>query len=463
MSTTMTMNQTRRTVLRSASAFAGAGLASAALPGFSALAQGQPGYKALVCVFLAGGMDGHDAVIPTDETSYAEWAGVREQLLTLYERAGDTSRQRGQLRALSSQADGRAFGVPRQMAGLADLYAKGRAAVVANVGPLIAPTTAEQAQQGRVPLPPKLMSHNDQQSIWQSLAPEGARSGWGGRMVDILASAPSPYGAISVSGNPVFLAGPRSAPLFVGTREVQEVYAHSADWAEGSTEVPALLRAHFAAPTAGLNNRLASDYQNTARASIDTINELAVMANSSDEGESVRMEGNDLSAQLAAVAKLIALRGQTGLSRQVFFVQMGGFDTHKNQAGTLPALQQQLSDAMTRFYQWTEAQGIASSVTAFTASDFGRTLTTNADGTDHGWGGHHIAVGGAVRGGRIVGAVPPAAPGHAQDFGRGRMVPTLATAQYAASLGRWFGLSSGQLADALPGLGRFDAEGAAIF
>ena len=454
---------TRRSVLRGASAFAGAGLASAALPGFSALAQGAPGYKALVCVFLAGGMDGHDAVIPTDTASYDEWAGVRGQLLTLYERAGDTSRQRGQLRALGAQADGRTFGMPRQMTALADLYGQGRAAVVANVGPLVAPTTAEQALQNRVPLPPKLMSHNDQQSIWQALAPEGARSGWGGRMIDILASAPSPYSAISVSGNPVFLAGPRSAPLFVGTREVQEVYANSANWAEGSAEVPALLRAHFAAGTAGMNNRLASDYQNSARTAVSIINELAGMAGDTSEGETVRIAGNDLSAQLAVVAKLISLRGQIGLSRQVFFVQIGGFDTHKAQAGTLPRLQQQLSDAVARFYRWTEGAGLADAVTTFTASDFGRTLTTNADGTDHGWGGHHLVLGGAVRGGRIVGAVPPAAEGHDQDFGRGRMVPTLATSQYAGALGRWFGLSSGQLADALPGLGRFDANGVSIF
>ena len=463
MLTTSARAASRRDVLRTAAAFGGAGLASAALPSFAALTQSQLGYKALVCVFLAGGMDGHDTLIPQDADGYAQWADVREELLALYERAGDDSRARGNLRRLGVQAGGRAFGMPRQMGGLADLYTRGRMAVVGNVGPLVAPTTAEEALGGRVPLPPKLMSHNDQQSVWQSLSPEGARSGWGGRMADILASARSPYTAISVSGNPVFLASPNAAPLFVGTDEVREVYRNSSDWSHGSTEVPAALREHFAAAAGGLNNHLASDYQNAQRASVSAINDLAAMANGTEAGEEVRLEGNALSAQLATVAKLISLRAGTGVSRQVFFVQMGGFDTHKEQHRDLPKLQQALSDAMASFYRWTEGAGVADAVTTFTASDFGRTLTTNADGTDHGWGNHHLAVGGAVRGGRIVGTIPEAVEGHGQDFGRGRLVPTLATAQYAASLGRWFGLSSGQLADALPGLGRFDERGAEIF
>ena len=454
---------TRRDILRGAAAFGGAGLVSAALPGFSALAQGQGGYKALVCVFLAGGMDGHDTVIPRDEASYAEWAGVRAQLLDLYARRSDSSRTRGALRAVGAQGDGRAFGLAPQMGRVADLYGERRAAILANVGPLVAPTTAEQAKRNQVPLPPRLMSHNDQQSVWQSLSPEGAASGWGGRMVDLIASSRSPYAAVSVSGNPVFLAGPRSMPLFVGTDEVREVLRNSSEWSHGSSEVPAALREHFVASASGLNNHLASDHQNAQRTAVAVINELADLAGRTEAGADVALPGNDLSAQLATVARLISLRGDVGVDRQVFFVQLGGFDTHKEQAFALPRLQQALSDAMASFYRWTERAGLADSVTTFTASDFGRTLTTNADGTDHGWGNHHVVVGGAVRGGRIVGSVPPAVEDHDQDFGRGRLVPTVSTAQYAASLGRWFGLSDGQLADVLPGLRRFDAGGAGLF
>ena len=142
---------------------------------------------------------------------------------------------------------------------------------------------------------------------------------------------------------------------------------------------------------------------------------------------------------------------------------MGGFDTHDGQHEKLPALQAKLAEAMSSFYGWTVAHGVAQEVTSFTASDFGRTLTANASGTDHGWGNHHLVLGGAVAGGRIEGLVPPAVEGHAQDFGRGRMVPTTATVQYAGALGRWFGLSDGQLRDVLPGLERFDAGGVRLF
>ena len=454
---------TRRDILRRASAFAGAGLASAALPGFAALAQGAGGYKALVCVFLAGGMDGHDTVIPRDAETYAQWAEVRGQLLDLYARSGERGREREQLRALGTQGDGRAFGMPPQMRAAADLYAEGRMAVVANVGPLVVPTTGEEARGERVPLPPKLMSHNDQQSVWQALGPEGATSGWGGRMIDALGAAPSPYAAVSAAGNPVFLASQASSPLVVGTEAVREVIFESASWSHGSSAVPDALRAHFVASAAGMNNRLASDFQGAQRDAVGTINELAALSADAAAGREIVIQGNPLSEQLAAVARMISLRGQLGVGRQVFFVQVGGFDTHQNQHTDLPRLQQGLSDAIHAFYRWTEGAGLANAVTTFTASDFGRTLTTNANGTDHGWGNHHLVVGGAVRGGRILGEVPPAVVDHAQDLGRGRMVPTFATTQYAASLGRWFGLSDGQLADVLPGLGRFDTRAVELF
>ena len=454
---------TRRDILRSMSAFAGAGLASAALPGFAAMAQNQGGYKALVCVFLAGGMDGHDTVIPADPEGYAEWADVRSQLLDLYARRGDRSREREQLVSLGTQSDGRAYGMPTQMRGLADLYREGRMAVVANVGPLIVPTTGEEARSKRVPLPPKLMSHNDQQSVWQALGPEGATLGWGGRMIDAFGAAPSPYAAVSAAGNPVFLAGRRATPLVVGTDEIREVVFNSATWSHGSPDVPAALREHFVASAAEVNNLLASDFQNAQRESVRTINELAGIANGATAGQGIVIEGNALSEQLAAVARMIALRSELGVARQVFFVKMGGFDTHQDQHTDLPGLQQGLSDALAAFYRWTESAGLGGAVTTFTASDFGRTLTTNANGTDHGWGNHHLVVGGAVRGGRVVGQVPPTVTDHAQDFGRGRLVPTFATSQYAASLGRWFGLSDGQLTDVLPGLGRFDSRAVTLF
>ena len=453
---------TRRDILRTGAAFGGAGLLSSVLPGFSAAAQSADGYKALVCVFLAGGMDGHDTVIPQDPESYAEHAATRARLLDLYAEAGDDSRTRDALTALGQQSDGRAMGMPRQMQPLADHYADGRLAVLANVGPLVVPTTAEDAKAERVPLPARLMSHNDQQSTWQAMGPEGTVSGWGGRMADLVASGQD-FSAVSIAGNPVFLAGETSRPFVMGAGGVRTVHATRTNWAYGSRDVPAAFEAHLAASAAAMDSWLASDYQSAQRRAVASVNDLAAMTGNTEAGDEVALEGNKLSKQLAMVAKMISLRGQLGVRRQVFFVKMGGFDTHDGQHERLPGLQAQLASAMSSFYAWTTQQGVAQDVTAFTASDFGRTLTVNATGTDHGWGGHHLVLGGAVAGGRIEGLVPPAVPGHAQDFGRGRMVPTTATVQYAASLGRWFGLSDGQLADVLPGLGRFDANGARLF
>jgi uncharacterized protein (DUF1501 family) len=155
------------------------------------------------------------------------------------------------------------------------------------------------------------------------------------------------------------------------------------------------------------------------------------------------------------VAETMAVREILGVSRQVFFVALGGFDTHAAQATDLPALQQDIGDSLLAFYRATEELGIAEDVAAFTAADFGRTLTVNGDGTDHGWGSHHFVVGGSVRGGDIYGDIPVAELGHGQDAGNGRLIPTVSVEQFAAPLGRWFGLNDAELQSALPGLSRF--------
>ena len=449
---------TRRTFLRRSALMGGAGLLTTALPGAAALAQSAGGYKALVCVFLAGGMDGHDAVIPSDQAAYDAWASARGRLIDLHREAGDDSRERDNLISIGTQADGTTLAVPRQLAPLAELQSLGRAAVVANVGPLIVPTKREQARTKSVPLPARLMSHNDQQSTWQAMAPEGASAGWGGLMMDAFADARSPFAAVSVSGNPVLLSGQTTRPFQVAQGGVQPFHATTGDWAYGGRGVPAALAAHLTASAASMDSLIASDFQDAQRRAVGAVNDLAEMAKDSTAGEAVALEGNDLSQQLATVARMISLRSRLGLSRQVFFVKAGGFDTHDKQHEKLPGLQAKVASAMRAFYDWTVAEGVAGDVLSFTASDFGRTLTPNASGTDHGWGNHHLVVGGAVGGGATRGLVPPAEEGHDQDHGRGRMIPTLATDQYVAGLARWFGLSDGQVADLLPNLGAFDAR-----
>ncbi|MBB4657789.1 DUF1501 domain-containing protein [Parvularcula dongshanensis] len=450
---------TRRDFLRQSLAFGGAGIALSSLSGMSALAQTGSGYKALVCVYLDGGMDGHDTVIPSDAEGYAEWAGHRKLLLETYT---DGSRKREALQSLSAQGDGRSFGMPTQMDSLASLYREGNLAVVANVGPLEAYCTRADTEAKRVPLPKRLMSHNDQDAIWHSCQIEGAKSGWGGRMSDIVGDASSPYAAISLFRNPTFLSGNKTRPFQVPTGEIPRVYGMW-DRAFGSEELPSILEEHFTASAAGMDSLLASDYMAAHRLAVEATASLSEMAKGDLTGDEIATGDNDLSAQLAMVAKIISMRAELGLSRQVFFVRAGGYDTHSGQAEKLASLQSQLSAAMSRFYAWTESQGVADSVTTFTTAEFGRTLIPNASGTDHGWGNHHLVMGGAVRGGRIVGTIPPSVEKHQYDFGRGRLIPTISTEQYAGALGRWFGLSEGQLADVLPRYGRFDPNAVTLF
>ena len=450
--------QTRRTLLKSSLALGGIGAGLGALPGplaqMGALAQ-TGGYKALVCVFLEGGMDCHDTLIPTDAEGYAAWAGARGRLLSDYEEQGDDSRRREALIPLGGTASGHAIGLPRQMAPLADLYGVGRLGIVANVGPSEGIATAADIKAGRAKTPRRLMSHNDQQSFWETSSLEGTPTGWAGRMQDALSAQGSPYSAISVGGPATFLAGQRTVP-FAMNRQGPVALHGEAGWAYGHSGVKEIMEAHYRAGAARMDNILASDFKTEQRRAVEATLELHGLMEASRVGDELIDGEDEIAQQFATIAKIISLRSRLSVHRQTFFVKLGGFDTHKDQAKALPGLQARLAKAMAAFYRHTVNQGLAQDVTTFTASEFGRTLTPNDSGTDHGWGGHHMVMGGAVAGGRVHGQLPDAGLGHAQDHGRGRLVPTMATEQYAAALGSWFGVDRAGLAEALPKLSRFD-------
>ena len=451
-----TVRPSRRGLLRGALSLGVGAAGAGALPGLASLASAQTGsgYKALVCVYLGGGLDNFDTVIPLDESEYAVWAEARAPLLALYEAAGDDSRRRENLLDIGTQSDGRRFGVPRQLAPIQALFGAGRAGVVANVGPLLGPSDKPRLASGQVAAPPRLMSHIDQKKFWHTSSVERAATGWGGRMVEA-ARETSPFAAISVANSTAFLSATGTSPLSVATEGVKPI-AGTGDWAFGSRAVPALLEAHYGASAASLDNYLASDLQNQRRQAVQAFGRLGEVLEGDTTGDEVALPGNALSAQLAMVAKLIGQRQALGVKRQVFFVEQPKYDTHRNQTKDLPKLQAELADAMAAFYRHTVAHGVAQDVTAFTASDFGRTLAANSSGTDHGWGGHHFVLGGSVRGGRIVGEVPVAGFGHDQDYDRrGRLIPTLSTEQYAASLGMSLGLGEADLREALPTIDRF--------
>ncbi len=466
------MKPTRRTFLTGASALSAATLAGlgSSLSAFQANAAETSGYKALVCVFFLGGMDGHDTVLPYDQASYDRYATIREPLFNLYENMqGGSTRARDRLLPLnpinSADFGTREFALPEEMSGIKGLFDSGNAAIVGNVGPLIQPLNRTQFLNETAPQPKRLFSHNDQQSTWMSSQPEGAQFGWGGRFADAALNAGANNGSTDFStitslGNELFLTGETARPYQVGLNGAPEIdalnfFEDGRNTPEGE-EIYQKLRDHFEAMDFNSGNLIDQDVANSMRTALTT-NENFNEAFASIQPFATAFPGSFLGQQLQAVANTIAIRDALLINRQVFFVAIGGFDTHSNQVDDLPGLQTQIDQAVVAFYLAMQEIGLGSDVTLFTASDFGRTLAINGDGTDHGWGSHHFVIGDAVQGQRIYGDMPPYDFGHDQDAGNGRLIPTTSVEQFAEPLGRWFGLSDAEIATALPNLSNFNA------
>jgi len=410
----------------------------------AAAAQSAEDYRALVCVFLFGGNDQTNTVVPFDSAEFSAYTNARASI----------ARPATELTSLGAVAaqGGRSFALPLELAPLASLYGAGRLAIVANVGPLIVPTTKAQFQNAAVPLPPKLFSHNDQQSVWQSSGAEGATSGWGGRMADLIFSgnANQTFTAMSVTGATVFLSGRNVVQYQVGTGGSVAINGLTGSLF-GSTTGSQVLQQLITATRPGL---FEAEYNRVTARSIAANTTLSTALAAAPVLTTAFPSGNSLADQLKMVARTISARQALGAKRQVFFVSQGGYDTHDFQLRDQPGLHTALAAAITAFYQATVELGIADKVTTFTASDFGRTLTSNGDGSDHGWGSHHFVIGGAVRSG-IYGLFPTIAGGTAEDVGSGRLLPSTSVDQYAATLARWFGLSDGALIDVVPNLVNF--------
>jgi len=413
-------------------------------------------YKALVCVFLHGGSDMHNWVVPTDPEGYANYSKARADLawpLAALQPIGN-----------AGQDSGRSFGMPAELAPLARWYGAGQAAIVANVGPLQRPISRADYLAGTA-LPRKLFSHNDQASTWQSLSPEGARSGWGGRMGDVLmaANAHPVFTAVSATGNAVFLAGQTITQFQIGAEGPTAVSGLGATSIFGSSRAPtSLARSLNPATTDPLLAEYARVLQRGVaangllQAAVSGTTAPAIPASPVANGGSLTtLSATPLARQLRTVLQLIAAQQQLGMRRQVFMVSMGGFDSHANQMRDQPGHMAQVAGAIDYFMSSLQGMGMLNNVTLFTASDFGRTLVSNGDGSDHGWGSHHFVAGGAVRGGRILGRFPDLAFGSPDDIGSGRLLPSTAVAQLAASLGGWMGLNASEQALVLPGLGAF--------
>lgn len=467
------MSISRRNFLKTGTAFslgAGAGFAFD-LSRFNAFAADTSGYKALVCVFLFGGMDGHDTVIPYDTTNYGRYANIRRDLLNRYNNLeGGSTRDRDRLLPLNlanaSSFPGRQFALPPELGPLHDLIAGGNGAVISNVGPLVTPMTRTEFENRTAPRPPRLFSHNDQQSVWMASQPEGASFGWGGRFADMAiasaSSADSTFTAVSASGNTVFLSGEIVGQFQVGSNGPAQIKGVSESSLYGSSTLPGLYEAHLKAEGESLPNLLQQDFVNVVDRSIEANRTLAESFGSASPF-STAFPQSRLGRQLQVVAQIIALRATLNVNRQIFFVSTGGFDTHSDQANSIPQLHGNIAASMRAFYDAMGEIGAANDVTSFTASDFGRTLTINRDGTDHGWGAHHFVIGGDVNGNRMLGDFPEPVLGHNLDSNNGRLIPSTSVDQFAATLGRWFGLTETELDDALPGLSGFTNRDIGIF
>jgi uncharacterized protein (DUF1501 family) len=461
----------RRAFLRRAGqlAFTGAALPTA----LNLVAMGEAAafnandYKALVCVFLFGGNDYANTVVNYDTASYERYNTIRGGRTDFS--GGGIAIPRADLASTllsptTALPGGVQYALHPAMTGLAGLFNSGSAAVQLNVGPLIAPMTRTQYSNGSVPRPPKLFSHNDQQSVWQSSRAEGARTGWGGQMGDLALSSNGVnrvLSCISVSGNTVFLSGDQALSYQVGSSGAVRINSLSSN-VYNSAEVRTAMMALALQERTQL---LEKEYNLVTARSFSTegavTNALtAFPANGSDFA--AFPAGNRLADQLKLVARMIAARDTLGTKRQVFFVSMGGFDLHDNLINNQASLMGQLSAGLTAFHESTVALGVADKVTAFTASDFGRTLQSNGDGSDHGWGSHHLMVGGAVRGKAFYGSAPPVSVTNSSTdsndqwhVGQGRLLPSTSVDQYAATLATWFGVEGNEMSAIAPNLSNF--------
>ena len=435
----------------------------------SAAAQTAPSdYKALVCLFLFGGNDHNNTVLATDSTSWSEYTRIRTT-----NEAGSIAlpvagTQGGVLPIVAKTTQtGRTFGLHPSLGPLKDLFDAGRVAIVPNVGPLIVPTTKVQYKAGSVPLPPKLFSHNDQQSLWQAYKPEGAAYGWGGRMGDLLAAnnTNAVFTCVSAAGNAVFLAGRTVNQYQIsasGAVAINNLNSGLFGTSANANPLKAIIsndRSNLFEKEHAVVVKRAIDAQGLLAAAILPAGATGVPnASQYTNPNTGALANNALATQLQTVARMIGGRSALGAKRQVFFVSLGGFDTHDFEKTAHSDLMARLAHAISYFNTaLTTLPGgdMSSNVTLFTASDFGRTFTSNGDGTDHGWGSHHFVVGGAVKGKDLYGAFPVTGLGHDQDVGSGSMLPTTSVDQYGATLAAWFGLSATQIADVFPNVVNF--------
>jgi uncharacterized protein (DUF1501 family) len=432
-------------------------------------------YKALVCIFLSGGNDSNNLIIPTIQSEHDDYAAIRTDALAIP--ISGAANAAIPLSPLNS--DGHSYGLHPACPELATLFAEGKLAVLFNTGTLVYPMTRAQYQSGVLERPPQLFSHSDQISQWQTSIPDRPPlTGWGGRCADLLASV-QPNAPVSLC---ITLAG-------ANTFEVGNIVSQYSVTPYGAINLSSVSGARLQT----LTNLLALPYPNLQVQAYADVGEHALqtggLLNAAIAGTAASTYwtvpfptkvttptsnltfNSYLASQLRMIARLIeagsrdAVSGGFGMRRQIFFCEVGGYDLHSGQTpgpgqatvGAHANLLAELSQGLFAFQRAMEQLGLSGNVTTFTASDFGRTFPCNGDGTDHGWGSHHLIVGGAVNGQRTYGAFPALAVNGPDDTSTGRWIPTTAIDQYFATLAAWFGVDASNLATVFPNLNRFAA------
>jgi uncharacterized protein (DUF1501 family) len=452
------MTASRRAFLKRASALSVAGVAAPWAINLAALAEasaaGATDYKALVCVFLYGGNDYANTVVPYDSSSHAAYTLARPSFAHTREALAATALTPAAA-PVDSAGVAHQYALAPNLAPLLPLFNAGKLGVLLNVGTLVQPTTKLQYTNKSVKLPPKLFSHNDQQSVWQSSSPEGATSGWGGRMGDLFQASNqhATFTCVNVSGNAVYLSGKTAVQYQVSTNGSVPLSGLK-NPLFGSAAASAALRTLI---TQQRTHMLENEYNIVSKRSIEANDILTGALAATPPLATVFPTANSLADQLKLVARMIAAAPALGTKRQVFFVSLGGFDTHDGMLTDHPVLMTKLGEAMAAFYAATAELNVAEQVTTFTASDFGRTLTGNANGSDHGWGSMHFVMGGAVSGGKLYGTAPVVANGGPDDVGQGRLLPTTSVEQIAATVGGWLGVSDTDLLTLLPNLSNYNS------
>ncbi len=404
-------------------------------------------YKALICILLSGGNDSFNMLVPRNGSHYTEYANTRSNLAL----------PQGDLLPINfTDNNGKQFGLHPSMPEIQTLFNTNKLAFISNVGTLVEPITKTQYLNGSVPVPVGLLSHADQIQQWQTSIPQTRSSkGWGGRMADILQAGNANQNIsmnISLSGTNIFQVGNSSTEYAIRASAGGSV---GINVLEGTSALDIALKG-------GAESLLAQQYQDIFKSTFtNKIND----SQSNHEEFSVAISqapvlttsfsDNPVSANMELIAKTIAVRDTLNVSRQTFFINFGGWDHHDEVLNNQVAMLSVLSKALSEFQSAMEELGVADCVTTFTASDFGRTLTSNGNGSDHAWGGNVMVMGDSVNGGQIYGEYPSLALDGNDDIGGAILLPSISTDEYFAELSKWFGVENADLMYVLPNVSNF--------